>query len=119
MKFAVLFVSSALIWLILGNLIPYWGIMVLIFGVAVMVQTDGITAFLATGLGVGMVWLFLPLYIWITTESDLPNRMGEIVGLKNSTFLLAITGVIGFLLGGFSGLTGNLLRKIFHRDTFH
>ncbi|MCC5938757.1 MAG: hypothetical protein JJU34_15860 [Lunatimonas sp.] len=118
MKFTVLFVTSAFIWFLLGSFIPYWGIMAIVFLLAIFVRTNGIVAFLATGLGVGAVWLFLPLYIWVTTDSDLPNRMGEIVGLSNSTYLLAITGMIGFLLGGFSGLTGNLLGRIFHRDTF-
>ncbi|WP_209330250.1 hypothetical protein [Lunatimonas salinarum] len=119
MKFTLLFILSALIWILLGNSIPYWGIMACIFVFATVIRANGIVAFVASGLGVGVVWLFLPLYIWVVSESELPNRMGEIVGLKNSTYLLAITGLIGFLLGGFSGLTGSLLARIFHRDTFH
>jgi hypothetical protein len=115
MKFALLFVTSVLVWMLLGFWLPYWAIMAVLFLVAVFVRANQITAFMAIGLGVGAVWLFFPLYLWLTTDSQLPMRMSEIFGLKNSTYLLGITGLIGFLLGGFSGLTGNLLGNIFHR----
>ncbi|EOZ95687.1 hypothetical protein A33Q_3049 [Indibacter alkaliphilus LW1] len=42
-------------------------------------------------------------------------QMAELMGLKNDNLLWFATGVLGFLLGGFSGMTGALFRKVFER----
>lgn len=119
MKFLILLALSIVVWLVLGYLIPYWGIMVAIAVLAAYINLGPLPSFLATGVGVAGVWLFLPLYWWMTTETDLPFRMAEIMGLHNSAYLLGITGIIGFFLGAFSGLTGSLLRQIFTRESHY
>lgn len=116
MKFAILFFFALFASLLLGSIIPYWGIMIILAGVSALVKGNGVMAFFSTALGVGSVWLFMPLFIWSTTGSELPQKMGEIMGLGNSSLLLGISGLIGFLIGGFSGLTGNLFGRLFESN---
>ncbi len=90
--------------------------MFLIAALSGLIGIKGAESFLATGLGMGLAWLGQSLYLSIMTGSPLPNRMGELMGLGSGMSLVGITAVLGFLLGGFSGLTGSLLRRLFRRQ---
>jgi hypothetical protein len=75
----------------------------------------GFASFLSGGIGMGLAWLGQTIYLSYQTGSPLPDQMAEIVGLGSGVALSAITGVIGFLLGGFSAFTGSLFRKLFEK----
>lgn len=110
----ILFVLLVLgIVVFLNPVFPYWVIMILIGSLSALLGLSGIQGFLAGGLGYGLAWLGQALFIGTTTGSDLPNRMGELMGLGSGMTIAGLTGVIGFLLGSFSALTGSLLRKLF------
>jgi hypothetical protein len=113
MKFILLFVASALLALLIGPFLPFWGIMLGVAGIAALIGGHKIVAFAACGLGVGLVWFAVPMWIALKTESDLPGNIGLIMGLENPIFVVLITALLGFLIGAFSALTGNSFRKIF------
>lgn len=119
MKFFAQFFFSALLALLLGPHFPYWVLMLLIALSAVVIKGNGFTAFSSAALGVGLVWLIVPLVIWSTTGSELPEKIGEIMGISNSALLVGISGLMGFLIGGSSALTGNLFGKLFERNEFY
>jgi len=112
MKFFTLCIVSALAALLLGPLMPFWGLMFVIGICAALIGGKRITAFLGAGLGMALVWFALPLWITIRTGSELPVRIGTIMGLENPIILILITSLIGFLVAGFSAWTGNSFRKI-------
>lgn len=110
---------NALIAYGLGGLVPYWVIMILIGGFAVAWKGPAVIAFIAGALGVGLVWSLVPLITWSATDSSLPDIIARILGMENGALLVGITTLLGFLIGGSSALTGNLLWKLFQRNQFY
>ncbi|MFC4874990.1 hypothetical protein [Negadavirga shengliensis] len=112
MRFFIQLVFALAIAYFLGPHLPYWILMVLVAGTGAIFRGNTFLSFAAGALGVGLVWLLVPLMIWSASGSALPGKMAGIMGLGNGALLLGITGFLGFLIGGSSALTGNLLGKL-------
>lgn len=115
MRFIFLVMMTVLLVVFLNPVLPFWLIMILIGALAGLIGLKGAESFLAGGLGMGLAWLGQSLYISVGTGSPLPNRMGELMGLGSGMTLVGITAVLGFLLGGFSAMTGSLFRNLLKR----
>ncbi|WP_194774229.1 hypothetical protein [Pararhodonellum marinum] len=113
MKSTSLFIFSLVAALFLGPIFPFWGLMLVLTVLAAIIGGRAWLAFFAAGSAVGLVWLLVPLWISVRSGSDLPEKMGSIIGIENSIYLMLLTALIGVLIGGFSALTGNLFRKLF------
>ncbi len=112
MKFISLTLLSALIVVFVNPFFPFWVVMVLIGILAAVLGGNGFTSFLSGGIGMGLSWIGQTVYLSYQTGSPLPDQMAEIMGLGSGVALSAITGVIGFCLGGFSAFSGSLFRKL-------
>jgi hypothetical protein len=115
MRFIFLTILTAIVVVFLNPIAPFWGVMVGIAVLSALVYPNGIGGFLGGGLGMGLTWLGQSIYLGITSASSLPDRMGELMGLGSGMTLLAVTGIIGFILGAFSGLTGVLFRNLLQK----
>lgn len=113
MRFIFLTLLTALLVVFLNPLAPYWGVMIGIALLSALLFPTGIGAFMGAGLGMGLTWIGQCIYLEITTGSSLPDQMGELMGVGSGMSLIAATGMVGFLLGAFSGWTGVLFRKMF------
>lgn len=116
MKFSVLFILSALCAYFFGVYLPHWTLMLVIGTLAAVIGGKGSMAFFSSALAVGAVWFFVPLWITVKTNSDFPDKMAEIMGFGDGVALFGLTALMGFLLGGVAGLTGNRLHKIFAKE---
>ncbi|SHN11494.1 hypothetical protein SAMN04488057_1077 [Cyclobacterium lianum] len=116
MKFFFHLLINALAAYILGPYLPYWVLMILIALISARLKGPAFLSFFAGALGVGLVWLLVPLLIWSASGSGLPDKFAQIMGISNSSLLVGITALMGFLIGGSSALTGNLLGKLFSKD---
>jgi hypothetical protein len=114
-KSLLLFVFVSILVLVAGSYMPYWVLMIGVGIVSFFVGAGKINTFISSGLSFGLTWMALTIYISIRTNSELPKRMAELMGLENDNILLFGTGILGFLIGGFSGLTGTMLRKLYGR----
>jgi hypothetical protein len=112
MRFILFILVTIGIVVFLNPIFPYWVIMILIGIGSALLGLSGLQGFLAGGLGLGLAWLGQALFISTTTGSALPNKIGELMGLGSGMTVAGVTAIIGFLLGGFSGLTGSLLRNL-------
>ncbi len=115
MKFFGYLVVTILVVVFVNPFIPYWGIMVLLFLFALILKPGNSAAFWGGGFGLALSWIGLSLFLTIDSGSDLPNKMAQILGAPSGTVLVAVTGVIGFLLGALSSLSGNLFRNLVKR----
>jgi hypothetical protein len=115
MRFIFLTVLTSILVVFLNPVAPYWLVMVGIGMLSALVYPNSIGGFLGGGLGMGLTWVGQSIYLGITTGSPLPDRMGELMGMGTGMTLVAITGIIGFLLGAFSGLTGVMFRKVLQK----
>lgn len=115
-RFFLIFLITALIVYLLGHFLPFWALMILIAGLSFFVGGNSGASFLGGGFGFGGVWLVMVLVISIQANSDLPDKMASLMGLTNTNLLWLFTAILGFLLGGFSALTGNLFKKLFKKE---
>ena len=115
MRFIFLTVMIAILVVFLNPVAPFWAVMIGIGLLSALIYPNGIGGFMGGGLGMGLTWLGQSIYLGITTASSLPDRMGELMGLGSGMTLVAVTGILGFILGGFSGWTGVLFRNMLQK----
>jgi hypothetical protein len=115
MKFIALTLLSVLVVVFVNPFTPFWIVMIGIGIISALIGAKGFSSFLAGGLGMGLAWLGQTVFISYQTASPLPDQMAEIMGLGTGVILSMITGVLGFLLGGFSAYSGSLFRRLFKK----
>lgn len=108
-------ILTAIVVVFINPIAPFWLIMIAVAVLSALIYPNGMGGFIGGGLGMGMTWLGQSIYLGITTGSSLPDRMGELMGLGSSMTLVGITGLIGFVLGAFSGWTGVLFRNMMQK----
>lgn len=109
MILAILIALTA--WL-LSLVLPWWSVFIpgLIFGV--ILGKSGWTSFAWGAAGIGGLWLIQTLYIHFASGGILTSRMANLFSLSTPILIFIITVIIGGLIGGFSTLTGYLLRAV-------
>ncbi|MFC0657177.1 hypothetical protein [Mongoliitalea lutea] len=112
-RFATQLIVVFLIVYFLGGLFSFWISMLFVGFTALLILENNVAAFFATGLGFGIAWLSKALVITVSTASQLPQQMADLMGISNENLLFVGTFLVGFLLGGFSGLTGTSLKGVF------
>jgi hypothetical protein len=112
MKFLLFTLLSALVVVFLNIVAPYWAVMIALIVLAGIIRPSGWGGFFGGGLGMGLVWLGQTVYISAVTSSTLPDKMGALMGLGSGLNLMLLTAVLGFILGGFSGLLGVMFRNL-------
>jgi len=112
MRFILLLLVLAIATVLLNPFLQFWMMMIMIAIVSALSKVKPMAAFFAGGLGMGLVWLAMSMYLMMSTGSPLADRMGELMGIGNGIMLAGITSILGFLLGGFSALSGSTFRNI-------
>jgi hypothetical protein len=115
MKFLLFTLLSALVVVFLNIIAPYWVVMIAVTALAALIRPTLWGGFLGGGLGMGLVWLGQTLYISAVTSSTLPDKMGALMGLGSGLSLMLLTAVLGFILGGCSGLLGVMFRNLIQK----
>ena len=115
MKFLLFTLLSALVVVFLNIVAPYWVVMIAVTALAALIRPTVWGGFLGGGLGLGLVWLGQTLYISAVTSSTLPDKMGALMGLGSGLSLMLLTAVLGFILGGCSGLLGVKFRNLIQK----
>ena len=115
MKFLLFTLLSALVVVFLNIVAPYWVVMIAVTVLASLIRPTVWGGFLGGGLGMGLVWLGQTLYISAVTSSTLPDKMGALMGLGSGLSLMLLTAVLGFILGGCSGLLGVMFRNLIQK----
>ena len=116
MKFLLFTLLSALVVVFLNIVAPYWAVMIALTVLAGIIRPSGWGGFFGGGLGMGLIWLGQTVYISAVTSSTLPEKMGALMGLGSGLNLMLLTAVLGFILGGFSGLLGVMFRNLVQKN---
>ena len=112
MKFLLFTLLSDLLVVFLNIVSPYWVVMIALTVLAGLIRPSVWGGFLGGGLGMGLVWLGQTVYISTVTSSTLPDKIGALMGLGSGLSLMVLTAVLGFILGGCSGLLGVMFRNL-------
>ena len=114
MKFILSIVLVALVTYaigIYGNL-PWWSFVVTNLIIAIALPIKPLQSFIAGALGVGALWAGLAFGIDLANNHILSTKVAQILPLGGSYIaLIAVTALVGALLGGLASLTGSFVRK--------
>jgi len=114
MKFILSIVLVALVTYaigIYGNL-PWWSCIVTNLIIAIALPIKPLQSFIAGALGVGALWAGLAFGIDLANNHILSTKVAQILPLGGSYIaLIAVTAIVGALLGGLASLTGSFVRK--------
>ena len=108
MNFLIIFIVTA----ILQLFAPWWTIALVPFLIILWRPLTPLHAFATGFLAIALLWFFYGLYLHISTEGAMSNRIAEIFSLPNGILLLVVTTIVGGIIGGLSGLSGYFVRKI-------
>ena len=112
MKFIAKIILTASACYLTELFFPWWIIAVCAFVINLFLPTKGFNAFLSGFLGVGLLWLISAWLIDTETSSLLTEKVSSLFYLSNSTLLVALTGLVGGLVGGFAAMSGSLFRNL-------
>ena len=90
---------------------PWWIIAVVAFLIAVLFSDSGGKAFLSGFAGIFLLWFIHALIIDISTDSILTEKIAALFFVQYPIILIAITAIIGGLVGGMGALSGYYLRS--------
>ncbi|MEM8966624.1 MAG: hypothetical protein AAGE93_09410 [Bacteroidota bacterium] len=95
---------------------PWWSVVIFAFLVSFIIPTKGFNAFISGFLGVGLLWLIFAWMIDSNTNSILTEKIAQLFQVNQAGLVVAMTGAIGGLTGGFAALSGSLLRTINQKE---
>ena len=81
----------------------------------ILIYNKGVSSFFAGFLGVGGLWFVMAYLINSANDSVLSTRVAELFKLSSGMQMVLITAVLGAILGGLSGLTGNYFAEMFKK----
>ncbi|AMR33747.1 hypothetical protein A0256_21080 [Mucilaginibacter sp. PAMC 26640] len=102
--------------LISGFILPWWAACIFAFAVALFLGRHSRQAFWSGFAGLGLAWLALAMLKSFPNENILATRVAHLFQLPNWLLLLAVTVLIGGLVGGMSSLSGFLVKKVFEKE---
>jgi hypothetical protein len=113
MKFFAAFILTALLSYAAGFYLPWWGIAIAAFMVAVFIQQKPLHAFAAGFLSLFLLWISIALFIDSNNGHLLSMKIAEVLfKTKSHALIVGSTGLIGALVGGFAALTGSYVRRL-------
>jgi len=115
MKFILSILLVALVTYAIGiyGTLPWWSFVVTNLIIAIALPIKPLQSFIAGALGVGALWAGLAFGIDLANNHILSTKVAQILPLGGSYIaLIAVTALVGALLGGLASLTGSFVSKL-------
>ncbi len=111
MKFFVSILLIAVLSFISGLFLPWWGIAIDAFLVAIIIPQRSYMAFFSGFLGVFLLWAGLAWWIDMKNNGVLSHKMANVLPLGGNYLLVILaSGLVGGLVAAFASLSGSYLR---------
>jgi len=112
MKFIVVVLLTALLGYAAPLYFSWWSFAVCSFVIALFIHQKPLIAFVATFLGLFLLWGIMAMLIDNANNHLLSQKIALVLPLKGSSILLIlITALVGGLVSGFAGLSASFARK--------
>ncbi len=109
MKFIIQVLVTAAVCFVLQSFLPWWSMPVGAAVVAYVIDNKGGVSFFAGLLGVAMLWLAMALYTDAGSHATLSSKVNKLLPIP----ALALTVIVGGLVGGLGAWSGTLLKSTF------
>lgn len=90
----------------------WWTVSIAAFIVGLLIGERWLSGFAYGFLGIGLLWGGYALFLDFANGSLLSRQIGQMLQGLNSYSVLGITALVGGLLGGFSAMSGSVLRSL-------
>ena len=110
MKFLISVVAISFLSYWLGFFLPWWIPAAVAFLVTFFLPQKSGVSFLSGFAGVGLYWLVYALITDVSNGHILSGRMAALFGLPGSISFIAVTVLVGALIGGLSAWGAALVR---------
>ena len=107
----MLFLFILLFSLLAQFFLPWWSIAVICFAMAFWKAHRGGQAFFSGFTAIAVTWLGAALFWHVVTDGILSTRVAAMFSLNSPWLLLAVTVLLGGIVGGLSALSGFLVRQ--------
>ena len=97
---------------LLSLLMTWWSVAIAAFVVALLAKLSPINAFLTGFLAVAILWAGYAFYLDTQNSAMLSSQIASLFSLSEPMLLVAITALLGGLVGGFGALTAAYFRKM-------
>jgi len=112
MKFIVVVLLTALLGYAAPLYFSWWSFAVCSFVIALFIHQKPLVAFVATFLGLFLLWGIMAMLIDNANNHLLSQKIALVLPLKGSSILLIlITALVGGLVSGFAGVSASFARK--------
>lgn len=109
MNFIIIFIATA----VFQFFAPWWTIALIPFLVCTWRPNSPLRSFVVSFAAIALLWFSYSLYLHVNSEGAMSNRIATIFSLPSGVWLLAVTTLIGGIVGGLAGLTGTFVRQLF------
>jgi hypothetical protein len=106
MKFLLQTLATIIGCFIVQYFLPWWTMALIALVAGYVFHNSGKVSFASGFLGAGLLWLAMAYYMDVTTQSILTDKVNKLFPLN----VFIMMTIIGGLVGGFSALTGTLMR---------
>ena len=96
--------------------LPWWTIVFPAFVIGIWRMRSSRTAFGTGFAGVGALWFITSVFIHFKNNGILAEKIGQMLNLPGSFFVIVITVLIGGLAGGLAAVSGFYLRQIIFKS---
>jgi hypothetical protein len=99
-----------------GYVLPWWLAAIIAFGATLYAGKTAGQAFWSGFGAVFIVWVLLAMFKSVPNNYMLATRVATLFHLPHWILLLALTALIGGIVGGLSALSGLLVRRVFEKE---
>ena len=108
------FTATVIIAFILSYFLPWWNIMIAAIITGFFVPLKKTTVFTIPFIAIFLYWTIYAFILSNANDFILAKKIAELLQLNGNAYLLIlVTGILGGLASGISGVFGNQLRKVF------
>lgn len=115
MRFFLQVILTSLVSYILQQLVAPWIVVIIAALISMLIQAKTSSAFLGGFVAISLLWMCKATIIDVSTDSILSAKVSALLGLKSTTLLIILTGIVGGLLGGLGAASGQQILRIFKK----
>lgn len=112
MKFLASILLIAALAYIAGMFLDWWSVALAPFLLFLLIPSSPGKAFFNSFVAIFALWMLVAFFQDVRNDHILANRVSEIfLQMRNPMLLGIVSSIVGALVAGMGGLSGNLLRK--------
>lgn len=110
------FLATILLTLIISQFLPWWSVMVAAFIVSLFFSLKRSAVFFVPFFAIALLWIIQAYLLSSANDFILAKKIANLLPLGNNAYLLIfVTGIIGGLAAGVSGVFANQCASLFKK----